>query len=90
MSIDNATHDEWNKIKAGEGANLPGITPNNAMITQPCPHCGYCPTCGRPKYWYPQYPQWPPYTITCGGTQPLGNQQWQAFNANNMNKEPSA
>ena len=25
---------------------------------QPCPHCGYCPTCGRPygNYNYPYYP----------------------------------
>jgi len=28
-----------------------------------CPHCGYCPTCGRPyrDYNYPYYPSIQPY-----------------------------
>jgi hypothetical protein len=39
---------------------------------RPCPHCGYCPTCGRPQNVpiYPPYPYMPfygsPWTVTCG------------------------
>jgi hypothetical protein len=35
---------------------------------QPCPHCGYCPTCGRPYGTQPYYPPWPnPYMPWYGG-----------------------
>lgn len=27
----------------------------------PCPNCGYCPCCGRPRGNYPQYPIYPMY-----------------------------
>jgi hypothetical protein len=46
-------------------------------VTDKCPNCGYCPTCGRsntpPQGYYPQpYPSWPywgpyyygPFTVT--------------------------
>lgn len=38
---------------------------------RPCPHCGYCPTCGRPQNvpYYPPYPYNPGpwyWTVTSG------------------------
>lgn len=44
------------------GTNLPPL--NNSISS--CPHCGYCPTCGRPRSWYIppvpyQYPYHPGY-----------------------------
>lgn len=41
----------------------------SAGFGQPCPSCGYCPTCGRPQQrWYPYYYQQPFYygTTTLG------------------------
>jgi len=38
---------------------------------RPCPHCGYCPTCGRPQNvpYYPPIPYNPWYSVTwCSGT----------------------
>ena len=33
---------------------------NNSISS--CPHCGYCPTCGRPRGWYiPSVPYQYPY-----------------------------
>lgn len=34
-----------------------------------CPHCGYCPTCGRGPYTFPSYPVYPTYP-TYPGIQP--------------------
>jgi len=35
--------------------------PNNLnQLQQPCPYCGYCPTCGRPQF-IPNYHQYPYY-----------------------------
>ena len=40
------------------------------LNTQPCPSCGYCPTCGRPSYQYRYYPYaqspWYYTTPVCG------------------------
>ena len=32
------------------------------MNPTPCPHCGYCPTCGKPPGAYPYWSVIPPYT----------------------------
>jgi|WetSurMetagenome_2_1015567.scaffolds.fasta_scaffold1110166_1 hypothetical protein len=30
----------------------------NKGIEKQCPHCGYCPTCGRSNAYWPSYPWW--------------------------------
>ena len=56
-------------VQIGSGQNIP-----IPIQQQVCPHCGYCPTCGRPRYqtapywpWYQPYQPWQPY-IVWGGT----------------------
>lgn len=39
-----------------------------------CPHCGYCPTCGRAGGQSPSYQQYP-YIVTSGQMQQGQNQQ---------------
>lgn len=61
MSNENVTKNDINDYK------------NSPYPQGVCPHCGYCPTCGRrlndniypyPQPWYPWYPQ-PYYQVTC-------------------------
>lgn len=40
----------------------PDVGKHNPNPLGVCPHCGYCPTCGRP---YGHYPYYPPYFVTC-------------------------
>lgn len=55
---------------------------NKVAKNNPCPCCGYCPTCGRKNQiminplvpMQPSYPWWQlPYTITCDGTTGQGS-----------------
>ena len=61
------TTNPWEALKNHQAAQKP----------QPCPHCGYCPTCGRGGYnAYPWYPApWRPYPyVTWSATQTVANQ----------------
>jgi hypothetical protein len=42
------------------------------FATQPCPNCGYCPTCGRGGFQTLPYPVYPTYPFT----PPVGPTWW--------------
>lgn len=60
--------------------------PNNYYVPNPyyrpypsrvCPHCGYCPCCGRGGTPFGSYPNWPTYDVTwtIQGTNDTGSYQ---------------
>ena len=54
----NVMLEEMKKARAYQEAQVPRKFP---WGPSPCPHCGFCPACGRPNYPNPSYPLW---TIT--------------------------
>jgi hypothetical protein len=65
-----AAIDPKDEAKYSEGPKCSSSQVESAGL-RPCPHCGYCPSCGRgPQYWpvYPTQPSYPFWAVTSGST----------------------
>lgn len=64
-----------NNIPDPEEQNINLSSQLQGQMNSPCPQCGYCPTCGRPRYQeWPRYygPYWGVTNLAQGGTQSIG------------------
>lgn len=58
--MDEDKKDTLNQLAKMATSNECGTPPVNQAMG-PCPHCGYCPTCGKPYNYTPYYPPYNPY-----------------------------